>query len=359
MRVLDFLCLNGTEVAYAGRTLAYIRNGLIETGNWSADADCGTCDIIDDNQEYVSPAVDDAPWFDSDRPASEEFFGIIPRRIEDIATIGRSVANKANGGGIVGPSRPKPRVLNFTGELISSSLAGMTWGARWLREVLSGSACLDGCSTDEALILPACPGSEYVDYADEALYFRRLLDVGLVDGPVFGQVNDLPECHIAGVTFQLAAGQPYLFSPEITCADEVAVSTDSESPTCCLIETNDWPGDAVAVITVRALDDNVTDVRLSGKPTFDSQCPVIEAEACWELTIPSLPQDAVLIIDSARQAIYYTDPSRKVQYSGIHMVKWEGPLTYPEISPCSEFCVCAWAATGSAVITVEKVIREL
>lgn len=349
--------MNGTEVAYAGRTATYIRNGLVGQG-WTASNNCDECDIITDGDVYVDPATDDAPWYDPMVMASTEFFGIVPTRIDLLTTLSRQVANKVNGGGVVGPLSLKPRVLTFQGLMVASSQGGMVYGDRWLNEVLAGSACLDGCATDEATILPACPTDEYLDYDDANLYLRRLLDVGIVEGPTFQPVNDLPECYISGVSFQLAAGQPYLFSPGIPCAEDVAVSTDAEDPTCCLIETNSWPGDAVAVITLTA-DTAATNIHLEGKPTFDGQCPVADAMPAWELDIPVLEKGGVLTIDGARRQIRYRDPSLKIERSGIHLTSFEGPLLYPEVHPCSEFCICATADTGTVTMTVEKIIREL
>lgn len=353
MRLYGFLCLNGTEVAFRDRTKDYLHNFNITGLNPGARGDC---QLLREGDVYVTPASDDAPWFDPNVSASANFLGILPERIDLLPVASHSVSQRANEGAIIGPRILKHRLLQFSGTMFATSWEGMAYGDRWVNEVLGSANCPDGCVDAEALVLPACPGST----ANPENYLRRLLDVGIVDGPTITPTQDgVPECHLSKVTFQLAAGQPYLFSPKITCADEATLSTDSSAPTCCKISTNDWPGDAVAVIKLTAQDANVTNIHLTGKPTFDGNCPSVEGMPCWELTIPVLPRDGTITIDSARRQIRYGDPSLKVEKSGIRMVSWEGPLTYPEISPCSEFCVCAWNEAGDVTMTVEKVIREL
>jgi hypothetical protein len=353
------LCYNGNEVGYSPRTAAYIRNGLADP-RWFASAVCDICPPLDDGDTYVSPATDDAPWFDPNVAASEEFFGIAPTRIELLPVLSRTVSARSNGGGVVGPLVPKPRVLQFTGLSVASSQAGGNFGMSWLNEVLSGTACLDGCATDEALVLPACPTDEY---ADIDTYLRRLIDVGVTDGPNYTVVNDLPECIISQVSFQLAAGQPYLFGVGETCMDEETLTDEYGGWACCTIETNDWPGDAVPYITLTASDEEATNIHLKGSPTFDDgygnfECPTPEGMPCWELMVPLLPRDGVLTIDGPRKQIRYRDPSLKLDRSGIRMVSFEGPLTFPEISPCSTYCVCGTAETGTVTMSVQKVTRE-
>lgn len=353
MRYYPFLCLNGTEVANADRVQAYIRNGLVDP-DWQASL-CYDCDVLNDGYPYISPASDDAPWFDMTIAESEEFFGIIPDRIDLLTVLGRSV-QQSSSGGIVGPLTPKPRILSFTGQMVASSELGMTYGERWLNEVLSGSTdCTTGCSMDEALLLPACPSEDY-DLGET--YFRRMIDVGIIDGPVLNRVGNLPECKISSVSFQLVAGVPYLVGLEEACLPTTLLSLSSASPTCCMMSTTDWKGDAVAVITLTA-DFDATDIVLTGSPTFDGNCPPAGGEPCWTITIPSIPRDGVLVIDGVREQIFYTDPSLKVQKSGLSMVSFDGPLTFPVVSPCSDFCICAYAGSGQISMKVDKVVREL
>lgn len=356
-RLYDYLCLNGTEVALADRTLSYVRNGIVSS-EWEASADCYDCELLRDGDTYVDPATDDAPWYDPNVPASTEFFGIIPTRVELLTALNRTVTSRVTGGGVVGPLRPKPRVLQFTGIMAANSPAGMTYGERWLNEVLAGSQCGD-VLMDEATVLTACPSDDYV--VAEEFYLRRLLDVGIADGPVVKPLNNISaECKISEVSFQLTAGQPYLYSPEILVTEDELISESYtySGDVCHTISTTDWTGDAVANITIKALEDT-SYLKLSAKVSFDGDCPVAEGEACWTVTIPSLPKDSTLVIDSARRQVRYTSPSLKIARSGVHLLEFQGPLTFPEISPCSTVCICAGAETdNTASITIAKVIRE-
>lgn len=352
MRLYPFLCLNGQEITFADRTQTYVRSGLAGP-NWSAGSQYD-CDILRDGETFLDPATDDAPWYDPNIPYSTDFLGVSPTRMDLITSYRREVEDNGRGG-TVSSLKYRPYILQFTGWMIAKSELGMMYGDAWLREVLRGSQCDDGFSRDEALILPACPTEED---PDETHYLRYLLNVGVIDPPAFTAQEGTAECELSLVTFQLAAAIPYRFSPAIPVVDDDPISASYEAPTCALISTNDWPGDAVANITITAETD-VYGIHLEGNPTFDEECPSRGAPPCWSVEIPYLPMDGVIKIDSRREEILYTDPALKSARSGLRMVRYTPPISYPEISPCSDFCVCAWAESGTASITIDKHIREV
>lgn len=352
MRLYPFLCLEGTEITFGDRTQTYVRSGLAGPG-WQGGSQYD-CDLLRDGDTFLDPASDDAPWYDANVSYSDEFMGVAIETMDLITPYSRTTENDPNGGWVSSVIY-RPYVLQCVGWMIASSALGMSYGDKWLREVLRGSLCDDGYSIDSALILPACP-TEGDPTPEE--YLRYLLNVGTIDGPNFGRIQNTPECSLVPVTFQMAAGIPFMYSPPITVVDGETMSTDSSSPTCGMISTNDWPGDAVANITLVANSD-ATGIHLSGGPTFDGNCPDTMRDPCWTMDVPYLPMDGKLFIDSRRQAVRYTDPSLAIERSGLRMTRYTPPVTYPEIAPCSDFCVCAWAESGDVSITVDKHIREV
>lgn len=344
MEFYPFLCLDGTELAFGDRTLAYLRNGLLDFPGTIGDV--YNCDVLRDGETFSDPMSDEAPWYNPMVPASAEFLGINPISIDVLTVLQRKVVTRARGGGVVGPLTPQPRVLQFQGHMFASTERGMAYGDRWVNEVLANENC-NYTPFNEVLLAPACPETE-----DD---LRRIFDAGVTDGPIMTP-SDLPHCKMSVLNFQLTAGVPHLFSPDISITEESASSYFAEE-LCYYITTIDSPGDAVVNITLTATTD-LGYIHMWGKPTFDMDCPHPDGMPSWEITLDSLEKNAVLTIDSARQQIRFRDPSLKQDRSGVGMVNFKGPLNFPEIYPCSEYCLCIGVLSGEFDLKVDKIIRE-
>lgn len=349
MNQFGYLCLAGTEIANIDRVGAYLNNGL-GGPNFTVDTSIDCLALRDEIGPFSFPEADPAPWYDPAVEASAEFLGVAPNRIDLQSVFAREVTNRVRHGGILGPLSYRPRILNFTGTLFASSDRGMQYGVRWLNTALTGSC--DDCPGDEVLILPTCP--EPSDPNPELVY-RRLLDAGIVDGPTFNTVGNIAECLLYGVSFQIAAGQPYLFSEPVTIMDAVTLSGTSQ---CAMASTNEWPGDAALVITLEA-SAAATDIVIENRVSFDGNCDDLEGMPCWSVTVPELAKGDTLVFDATRLAIEHTEAALKQPRSGLHLISMEGPIRYPEVGPCTDLCVCATAATGTVTMTVEQVGREL
>lgn len=136
--------------------------------------------------------------------------------------IRRNVSPRSLHGATVGPLRARHRIVAVRGLLLASSAQGMAYGERWINDVLAGTAA--GCSSDSMRLLLACPPATYA--AAEA-QFRTLRQVGIVDGPTTAPVQELPECYVSDIAFQVAAGVPQLLSDEIACLPETALAGGS------------------------------------------------------------------------------------------------------------------------------------
>jgi hypothetical protein len=76
-----YFMLGGTEIVNSERVEAYVRNNLPRFGL----VDCNDCSSLHEalgEGQYESPLVDDAPWVDTQNPATKGFFGVYPLALE-------------------------------------------------------------------------------------------------------------------------------------------------------------------------------------------------------------------------------------------------------------------------------------
>lgn len=215
MRLQPYLTYGTTEIANATRTFEYVSNlGLPIPATFS---DCA-CDAADE-AVYDTPETDPAPWYDADRDESANFLGLFAYESRIDPVIIRSVTPKSLSGATIGSLRPKHRIISVRGLMFARTEAAMSYGERWLNDTLAGT--LTGCDTDSLTVLLACPtGTEDTPW-------RTLRRVGIVDGPTVGPASSLPECYVSEVTFQLAAGLPYLLHTAVECLDVVVSEAGS------------------------------------------------------------------------------------------------------------------------------------
>lgn len=167
---VGYLYYNSTEIANNQRVVAYL-NGNPALGipglkgpNLSVSANCG-CDAIDlycdqgsgPNGTFLSPKLDNAPWYDPDVPDSSDFAGFF---IEDItgfdSVVKREFSEGAISGGSLGPLRLSGRCMTVTGWLMASTCCGAEYGLRWLNEALMGNVC-DDCAYGDLYMIKCCP----------------------------------------------------------------------------------------------------------------------------------------------------------------------------------------------------------
>lgn len=354
MRLVELMCLGGTEIANGRRSLTYAQQGVGDA-RFSGYPDC-TCDALEE-VPFVGIVDDPAPWYDANVSASEEFLGLYAHTIRLLSPLGRDVNRRRGAGGVLSPLGLTHRVIIVQGTLFAASARGMYYGERWLTEVLKGSLCQGGCASDELVILPACPPTG--EAADSHL--RTLFNVGVIDGPEWVPIQELPECVIQEVRFQLAAGMPYLYAPPETCLNETTVAGTTD---CCLSSTNSWPGDATLRITLTAGDTEATDITVTGTVSVNDTCPpsggAEDIPPCFVYTIPSIPPNASLVIDGTRQQVVLEDPISRSKLAGFPFLDVVGLFNWPDIGLCTDLCTCiANAGAEDITVLVEKFDREL
>lgn len=374
-----YLLIDDTEVLSSLRTLTYLRRGLdgggMEVGTtsplttesgysdtygdsydadpyWPGNLAC-FCDLVDVGP-YVSPAVDPAPWYDSARPESEDFLGIVAD-VDIPAVARRAISPRAGGGATIGTRRLGPRLVQVVGIMYAASTQGMAWGEAWLREVLAGPSV--GCGEGTLKVLPACPP---VDADEPSDYFRELLKAGLADGPTFSPVADVGACLAQEVSFQLAAGSPWLRHPATDC---IGLSYLRLDPTlCCTLEGPGLIGDAAAVITVHAGQVGFSASDITVTATWDSSCPSSE-DADVTYDIGRIPRGCAAKIDSAtgQVTVYRTLTGEVV--GGADVLGLTGIVPWVVAAPGEQVCICVDATDATlnagTLVTVERVEREV
>lgn len=351
MRLEPWLCLGGVEIANQARTAAYVNNVGLPGAEMSTDCACFA--IAGD---FDTPLMDPAPWYEPTRPESTDFFGFYASEMNLQSVHTRTVTKTGGLASVLAPLTQKTRILTVTGLLLARSAEGMAYGERWMNEVLRGGVC-ENPNGDDCVILPACPESD--DY-DVDTYFRTLMNVGVVDGPVPSAVVS-KENLVQQMAFTLAAGIPYLHHPAVRCLDGEPLSYGDELS--CALTTPQWMGDGTFVIDIT--NSSVVDLEgmvITGRLSLDGSCPVDppadSVPPSFVYTIPTLAPEDRLVIDGARRQVLHYDASEKFARNGLRKVSFEGPWRWPDVGVCSTMCVTLTADEGEAAVTVDSYLRE-
>lgn len=146
---------DNVEIINATRTAAYVRSlGLSWVHETGAAPDLPW--LLGQN-EYVSPSVDTAPWYDPDLADSVGFAGIIPLSVvglEDSTREARGFDYTTDGGN-PGRIRHGMKEIAFNVALIGDSDCAVEYGFRWLKRALLDHQCTPGLAT-------ACSGERLV-----------------------------------------------------------------------------------------------------------------------------------------------------------------------------------------------------
>lgn len=221
-----YLNLGCTEIINNERAAAYT-GAINETGECvggSTQIDCDRCPDLPEalgHDPYISPQVDDAPWYDPVRIASADFLGIMGGSIEGLtaATFTRTPVPLIGLGASIGPLHRAQREIAFTVTAIARSECGLSYGMEWLARSLSADPCEQGCTGVEAIIFACCPENTAATGIDGEM--RHLYNVGILSGPTVTERVWVAESLMwATVTFTLVAGNPYIFGDPLDTGDD-------------------------------------------------------------------------------------------------------------------------------------------
>jgi hypothetical protein len=167
-----YFMLGGTEIVNSERVEAYVRNNLPRFGL----VDCNDCSSLHEalgEGQYESPLVDDAPWVDTQNPATKGFFGVYPLALEGSLddTTTAAVIESISDGGFVGSPRSAVREMRYRAMLIADDQLSLNAGMTWLKAALHPAPCDQhggGCAGQVACFYAACPEVS-VCYYDDAI----------------------------------------------------------------------------------------------------------------------------------------------------------------------------------------------
>ncbi|MFR9675859.1 hypothetical protein [Streptomyces sp. TR02-1] len=167
-----------------------------------------------EDDPYVAPAMDPAPWFDALVPASASLVGFVGLGVDglDRAPVSRSPVPLLTDGSLLGPLRRPHREITFTVLILGLDEAAMSYGISWLASALRGSLCVgQSCGGDTLCMFSSCPlvTPGKGNLGDSEL--RMLYDVGLLEGPSVLEKTKLNRGLMATVQFTLVAGTPYIY----------------------------------------------------------------------------------------------------------------------------------------------------
>jgi len=370
MKVEQFLCVDGVEVANGNRLRAYLRAGLGNVrGVWTVkNCDCDVLanyldpysDTYSDTYEavldpFTSPADDPAPWYVAANPASAEFLGVWIEDLDDRAPNGRTAKRLASGGAVITPYIPSERTAGFTVQLIASSERGMEYGRRWLTDVVLGGAC-SWEGTSEFQFLPFCPVG-----LDNTRY-RSFVRAATIDAPTFSPIGNVGECYVMNAVWQIAAGVPWLVGPSNPDGDANETSIDSGQTVSIMVSTDEWVGDTAVDITIVAGIDNADGVIVSAYPMAEGwTCPEPGSpNTCYRVECTDLPPYAALELLASRDEANFHNPTSKTIEPAWQRTSIENNNPFLYVPPCSSVCVQIHNGSISTIVaTVATSAREL
>lgn len=354
-----WLRYGGNEVGNANRTMAYLRNGLVRGGGVKITPYTCDCAVVD-GVTYVTPQVDDAPWFENGRAAATEFFGFMPTSIEMTGPWERQATARANNGSVLGCARLRGRSVGVRGVLVASSGRGMAWGSAWLSEVLADCSC----SLEDLCLAVSCDSGPSFDAVQTETYYadapwRTLMRVGLTDGPI---VRPFPEgdcTRVMEASFQLASEQGWLYADDQELIDNTLAAARSAVGT-----TEAWMSGAALRFTIRAgAPSTIGSVAVLVRPTLGSVCPPTGSPtACASWTVTGLAAGQVLVVDGTTQTVEVREESSGLLVGGLELLTFTGPFSFGDVAPCSQVCVQATPSgtmNANSRVLVEMIRREV
>ena len=337
MRLVSYLEFDGVEVANPNRVLTYLES--LGDARITTSLDNCECDSLDTGP-FATPDSDPAPWYDGTE-ASAQFLGIMLHDMRLTPPGRRAYSQRVTGGATVGPFTRAGRILQATGLMFAQTAAGMSFGERWLQDVLDGST--DGCADAEMRILATCGES-----------LRTAQRVGLIDPPIFTPAATIPECLIQQVAFQLGAGSPSLvFNETIILAQQQLTGTKTACFTASLR--------TAAVVTVIAGSAAISDVDVFFEPDgtgvgddpgyYDAyatdayEAPQVGSMNYAEFRIESLAAGTTLVVDSAARTVEVRDSAGRL-LGGYDALSWRGAWRWLESFNGARACVRVRSTDG-------------
>lgn len=355
MSFTGWMCFGGTEIVNNDRTVAYANNGWAPKGVTVRGCDtCGPEMAAALGQEggvYSTPGTDNAPWFSTTEPNSNDFAGLLVTSVTGLGpgVVTRETTARASGrGSFFGVGRQASPVIVVRGVLIARTCCGASFGLRWLSRELQ-TVCDDGCTGNDLTYVDCCPDlcdeqEDFVSYEEcLAPYLRTLKGVQLISSPVV--VEQLGSgcnscgcggCPLSIVEFTLSAADPCVFREPVLVAEDLTFADQPEGPCPEWIAvapgTDCSAGPCDDVVTDCATSVCATPPKPPTPPTSLNPCvctPMTTKQTCVNFGTSTIPEFAagvpIVEIDSGN-----------TEMRQVRIRFWVNPLALPvsELDEC-------------------------
>lgn len=187
----NYACFGTSELWNNARTYHYAMvGGLKDAGFMIKEPPCQRLPLLCDippGVTYTDPATDDAPWYDSDFPESENFAGIWVDDITDFSNLGSREVTATPFGSTTSRRILDTKTLTVTAWLIGKTCSATQYGYRWLSRRLMERDCIFNAETSVLSMYDACPDAdESVGFSDAQLidkYLRAMYNVKVAKDP--------------------------------------------------------------------------------------------------------------------------------------------------------------------------------
>lgn len=206
--------LGGTEIANLARTVRLAGTLGISSVRIREESVGWIEDALDPLGADPYADITNAPWYDSEIPASAEFAGVIPLEVAGLAdsSMEATTIEYVTDGGRSGQSRLATKTLVWKIVLVAKTEAGADYGERWLSHVLDKPLAYD----------PTCIGASlrYFSFAQQAGApeppVKHLNRVRLTRGISITRKRTRSCSVLLSATFTTVAGDPYEYGEPLT-----------------------------------------------------------------------------------------------------------------------------------------------
>lgn len=213
--------MGGNEILNRERAYVYARESDCPI-TWLRLAGCPGLDDALGDEPYENGTLE-APWFDSNAPATARFYGAYPLSITGISDSTRTatITEGILDGGVIQGGRRAVRQVRCTALLIAEGMDALEAGLSWLDAALDQEGCSThsgSCGEVDACFFVSCPperqpGESDDDYEEDIRLLRRQMHgVVTISGPIVTQTLQRGNHYGYIVEFTVAAGTPFVFS---------------------------------------------------------------------------------------------------------------------------------------------------
>lgn len=212
-----YLSFGGVEIINADRTATYLR-ALVPGLEVTCDGD-GLAAALG-HGPYTTPELDQAPWWQPDRPGLANFYGLFPGKLQGSEDSTRTIdgTELTGDGAVMVKSRHASRETRFVVTALAADEGAMHEGLAWLKDVLAADACGEmvglGCAGHQAMMFITKPVNSYQMLS----YQRTFYKTETSEGPKETARLGFKTVTAWTIEFTLRSGRPWAFTLPTTVA---------------------------------------------------------------------------------------------------------------------------------------------